>query len=197
MHPFLQKSLQSIQLFCESLNKSELEQHRRQGHFPFHADCLSCQAAKSTTQHRRKKKSVLSSKMACAFFFWNFEKAKKGSFKYLIMVNLTTGMKGVVPVQSDIHLSHRWIQAWLGEFNMSTECSEPIEIITDAEEVVSSFMKGAISHRTASCVKAPPQGHQTIGGAEAGVRAIKMRSALFGKICVRMAVMLASRIRQL
>ncbi|CAL1143354.1 unnamed protein product [Cladocopium goreaui] len=89
------------------------------------------------------------------------------------MVDLTTGMKGVAPVQSDIRLSHRWIQAWLGEFNMSTECSEPIEIITDAEEAVSSFMKGAINHRPASFVKAPPQGHQTIGGAEAGVRAIK------------------------
>ena len=50
------------------LNKSKLEQHRRQGHFPFHADCLSCQAAKSTTHHRRKKKSVLSSEMACDFF---------------------------------------------------------------------------------------------------------------------------------
>ncbi|CAL1151687.1 unnamed protein product, partial [Cladocopium goreaui] len=65
------------------------------------------------------------------------------------------------------------MEAWLGEFNMSTECPEPIEIITDAEEAVSSFMKGAINHRPASFVKAPPQGHQTIGGAEAGVRAIK------------------------
>ena len=155
------------------LNKSKLEQHRRQGHFPFHADCLSCQAAKSTTHHRRKKKSVLSSEIACDFFFLNLDKANKESFKYLIMVDLTTGMKGVAPVQSDIRLSHRWIQAWLGEFNMSTECPEPIEIITDAEEAASSFMKGAINHRPASFVKVPPQGHQTIGGAEAGVRAIK------------------------
>ena len=61
------------------LNKSKLEQHRRQGHFPFHADCLSCQAAKSTTHHRRKKKSVLSSEMACDFFFLNFDKEKKQS----------------------------------------------------------------------------------------------------------------------
>ena len=34
-------------------------------------------------------------------------------------------------------------------------------------------MKGAISHRPTSFVEAPPQSHQTIGGAEAGVRAIE------------------------
>ena len=90
------------------------------------------------------------------------------------MFDLTTERRGPSPVgQMDIHLSHRWIQAWHSEFNISTECPEPIEIITDAEEAVSSFMKGAISHRPASCLKAPPQAHQTIGGAEAGVRASK------------------------
>ena len=131
------------------------------------------------------------------FFFLNLDKANKESFKYLIMVDLTTGMKGVAPVQSDIRLSHRWIQAWLGEFNMSTECSEPIEIITDAEEAVSSFMKGAINHRPASFVKAPPQGHQTLVEQRLESEPLKMRSTLFGKTCVRMAVMFASGIRQL
>ena len=45
----------SNQAFALSANQQEeLEEHRRQGHMPFHPQCLECARGRSTFQHRRR-----------------------------------------------------------------------------------------------------------------------------------------------
>lgn len=150
---------------------SQLELHRMQGHFPYNPDCVACQASKSTVHHRRKKSGTMSSELACDFFF--LEVMPNIKYKFLVMVDTQTGMKGAVPIESDVRSQHSWIQAWLGEFNLANPSKYPLEIITDAETSVMALLKGAITHRALSCVKAAPQGHQTVGAAEAAVRSLK------------------------
>ena len=157
----------------KQLKIQDLDQHRRQGRFPYHPDCLACQAAKSTNAHRRKAKTTLSAEIACDFMYIKVHEQSKESYKYLVMADLVTGMKGVVPVENDVRVSHQWIRSWLGEFNLLTPAKEPIEVIADAEDAVAVLLKGAIDHRAVSFVKAPPQGHQTVGGAESCVRTLK------------------------
>ena len=56
--PGLAKRSFSVRVTIVSLSKEasdELEQHRRQGHMPFNAQCLECNRGRSVFQYRRKK----------------------------------------------------------------------------------------------------------------------------------------------
>ena len=94
-HPVVLKNNQRV--------RQSLEEHRNQGHFPFHEDCLSCSSAKSVTQRRRRNKDKIYSEISADFFF--IEK-----YKFLILVDMSTGMKGFVPISPVIKTNQAWLR---------------------------------------------------------------------------------------
>ena len=47
----------------------DLEQHRRQGHWPFHSQCLECARGRSVFQHRRKRDGQRETEIQADFMF--------------------------------------------------------------------------------------------------------------------------------
>ena len=157
-HPVVLKKNQRV--------RQSLEEHRSQGHFPFHADCLSCSSAKSVTQRRRRNKDKIYSEISAGFFFIE-------TYKFLILVDMSTGMKGFVPISPVIKTNQAWLRNWLHEFNLLGESRFPLEILTDAEESVSQLFLGLDIGRDYAVIKSAPQAHQTNGHAEGAIRILK------------------------
>ena len=157
-HPIVLKKNQRV--------RQSLEEHRNQGHFPFHEECLSCSAAKSVTQRRRRHKDRIYSEISADFFFLE-------TYKFLILVDMSTGMKGFVPTSPVIKTNQAWLRNWLNEFNLLGESRFPLEILTDAEEGVSQLFLGLDIGRDYAVLKSAPQAHQTNGHAEGAIRIVK------------------------
>ena len=148
---------------------SDLEEHRRQGRTPYLPTCPACNVLQSTSSFF---KSVIRD---CGRFF--FVPSKSGEqFKYLAIFDLNTGMRGCIPVESDIRRTQLWLESWLAEFCLvGTPNSEtyPLEVITDAEQSVGALFRSVQVNRAISISKAAPQGHETVGHAENTVRYLK------------------------
>ena len=114
-------------------NLDKLQEHGMQSHFPFHPDCLTCAAAKSTSHRRRKPKDAMQSDLICDFLFIPTGMRAPSTYKYLILADATTGMQGIAPVQADERSTQQWVKAWLAEFNLGGPSKYPLEIPTDAE----------------------------------------------------------------
>ena len=155
-------------------DKLSLDEHRRQGHFPFHPDCLACVSAKSTHQHRRRGNKNSSEICADFFFLKNVPPNSKEQWKFLIMVDVHTGMKACVPVLPNVINTRTWIKSWMNEFGFSGgESRYALEVLTDAEASVASLFKGVDLGRDIVFFKASPQSHQTVGHAEGAIRILK------------------------
>ena len=115
-------------------DKLSLDEHRHQGHLPFHPDCLACVSAKSTNQHRRRGSKNSSEICADFFFLKNVPPNSKEQWKFLIMVDVHTGMKACVPVLPNVINTRTWIKSWMSEFGLSGgESRYALEALTDAE----------------------------------------------------------------
>ena len=147
------------------LKQQSLEVHRMQGHQPFNPNCLTCVASKSVTQHRRgPKESKFEIYVDFAYLQGN---------KYLVIADPRTGMRGICPVSHDQRNTASWIRSWLSEFALLQASSFPLEVLSDAEDSLAVLFKNAEIGREISFSKAAPQGHESVGTAEAAVRAIK------------------------
>lgn len=154
-------------------NLDKLQEHRMQGHFPFHPDCLTCAAAKSTSHRRRKRKDAMQSELICDFLFIPTGMRAPSTYKYLILADAITGMRGIAPVETDARSTQQWVKAWLAEFNLVGPSKYPLEILTDAEQAVTALLRGIDVGRALSIVRGAPQAHQSVGAAENSVRVMK------------------------
>ena len=138
-----------------------------QSHFPFHPDCLTCAAAKSTSHRRRKPKDAMQFVISYSF------QLAPSTYKYLILADATTGMQGIAPVQADERSTQQWVKAWLAEFNLGGPSKYPLEIPTDAEAPVTALLRGVDVGSALSIVQGAPQAHQSVGAAENSIRGMK------------------------
>lgn len=164
--------------------EDQLLQHRAQGHFPFHPQCVQCQASRSVFQHRRKRESTeqrrMSTEVVADFFYVSTrgevtEKGQSDSFRFLVISERATSSVGCVYVGKDVAEARQGVVAWLNEFGLqSSEAS--IVLITDSETAVSKLVTGACEGYSFIVRKAAPQAHEAVGVAERHVRT--MREAL-------------------
>ena len=168
----------------------ELEQHRRQGHMPFNAQCLECNRGRSVFQHRRKKEGSKDAELQADFCFLSqtgevsLEESER-AVKILVIAESMSGCLGAIVIGSDNKAVQRQLKEWLDHFGLlSKETS--IVIRTDAEISVGELIGRSVGNYNFMVRRAGPQQHRSIGSAERGVREIKeslsvLRSDLNGQ----------------
>ena len=120
--------------------------HRLRGHVPFAAWCSHCVKAKGIKQHRRRSKDDrLQVALAADFLYL-------GDFKVLALHERSTSSIGAVVMTSDLARDRNVFCKWLQEMGVPSTGGVSIQLTTDAEPAVASFITGA------------SQGHQWMGG---------------------------------
>ena len=132
-----------------------------QGHFPFHPDCLTCAAAKSTSHRRRKRKDAMQSELICDFLFIPTGMRAPSTYKYLILSDAITGMRGVAPVTCG-PLSNG-SKPGLQNSTFYRAFVILLRILTDAAPAVTALLRGVDVGRALSIVRGAPQAHQPAG----------------------------------
>ena len=154
----------------------ELEQHRRQGHVPFHAQCLECARGRSVFQHRRKRESSKQVELQADFGFLSQTgeismQESERAVKILVISEMMSGSLGAI-VMGDEARVHRQLKEWLDHFGIASK-DTTVVVRTDAEIAVGEVFSRAIAGYKFMIRRASPQQHRSIGAAERGVREIK------------------------
>ena len=163
------------------LTPQEMAAHRLRGHVPFEPSCETCQACKGVHRHARKRTNKgLSVVIQADFAFFNRDSESvtdledDGSLlKFLVLKETFSSSHGAVLMSNDKQRDQQALIKWLDEFGLRTSDGVvSIELQTDAEDAVSSFVAGC-SQYAFHVKKAAPQSHESAGHAERTVRAVK------------------------
>ena len=152
--------------------RSELEAHRNQGHTPHNPNCLECARGRTTFKHRRRSGDVIESEVQADFGFISqhgevSETESPGAIKVLVMTEMVSNAIAYVVVSTK----------WLLHFGLESERMS-IVLHTDAEQAVRNLVTSSSSRFSFQVRKAGNQQHQSIGGAERGVRRMKESLAI-------------------
>ena len=154
------------------LTEAEMTSHRLRGHVPFAAWCSHCVKAKGIKQHRRRSQDDrLQIALAADFLFI-------GDFKVLALHERSTSSIGAIVMTSDVSRDRNVFCKWLQEMGVSSVGGVSIQLTTDAEPAVASFITGASQGHQWMVEWSSPQNHDFIGAAERTVRTIKEGLAL-------------------
>ena len=163
------------------LTPQEMAAHRLRGHVPFEPSCETCQSCKGVHRHARKRTNKgLDVVIQADFDFFNRDSEMAtdleddGSLlKFLVLKETFSSSHGAVLMSNDKQRDQQALIKWLDEFGLRTSDGVvSIELQTDAEDAVSSFVAGC-SQYAFHVKKAAPQSHESAGHAERTVRAVK------------------------
>ena len=163
------------------LTPQEMAAHRLRGHVPFEPSCETCQSCKGVHRHARKRTNRgLDVVIQADFAFFNRDSElvtdleDDGSLlKFLVLKETFSSSHGAVLMSNDKQRDQQALIKWLDEFGLRTSDGVvSIELQTDAEDAVSSFVAGC-SQYAFHVKKAAPQSHESAGHAERTVRAVK------------------------
>ena len=163
------------------LTPQEMAAHRLRGHVPFEPSCETCQSCKGVHRHARKRTNKgLDVVIQADFAFFNRDSElvtdleDDGSLlKFLVLKETFSSSHGAVLMSNDKQRDQQALIKWLDEFGLRTSDGVvSIELQTDAEDAVSSFVAGC-SQYAFHVKKAAPQSHESAGHAERTVRAVK------------------------
>ena len=162
--------------------RNELEDHRNRGHTPHNPNCLECARGRSTFKHRRRSGDVIESEIQADFGFISqqgevSEMETEGAIKILVMTEMASNAIAYVVVDEDISKTRALITKWLLHFGLESERMSII-LHTDAEQAVRSLITSSSTRFSFQVRKASNQQHQSIGGAERGVRRMKESLAI-------------------
>ena len=156
----------------------DLEQHRRQGHWPFHSQCLECARGRSVFQHRRKRDGQRETEIQADFMFLSQRgelsvEETQGAVKILLLVECFSSCFGAVVVREPEE-TKRQIKKWLDHFGVKSRFTAVV-IHTDAEVAVGNLVGQASGEGdyTFHVRRAGPQQHASIGRGERAVRELK------------------------
>ena len=173
------------------LTEAEMASHRLRGHVPFAAWCSHCVKAKGIKQHRRRSKDDRLQVALAADFL------HLGDFKVLALHERSTSSIGAVVMTSDVARDRNVFCKWLQEMGVSSTGGVSIQLTTDAEPAVASFITGASQGHQWMVEKASPQNHDFIGAAERTVRTIKEGLALIQSELAEQHMTLAMTVQSL
>ncbi|CAE7318825.1 unnamed protein product [Symbiodinium sp. CCMP2592] len=160
--------------------KEELEVHRMRGHIPFMPGCPHCQKTRGVTQHRRGKDvGNRPVELQADFCYINLvtgtfvkDQPNAPNMKILVMTEMSTRMVGCALVGTSADHTSTWIRYWMNAFGLTTAGSAVL-LRTDSETAVSALIRRANLGIRVVTQKAPPQGHESVGGVERAVRTLK------------------------
>ena len=162
--------------------RNELEAHRNQGHTPHNPNCLECARGRTTFKHRRRARDFIESEVQADFGFISqhgevSETESPGAIKILVMTEMVSNAIAYVVVGEDTNKVRAQITKWLLHFGLESERMSII-LHTDAEQAVRNLVTSSSSRFSFQVRKAGNQQHQSIGGAERGVRRMKESLAI-------------------
>ena len=162
--------------------QNELEAYRNQGHTPHNPNCLECARGRTTFKHRRRSGDVIESEVQADFGFISqhgevSETESPGAIKVLVMTEMVSNAIAYVVVSEDVNKVRAQITKWLLHFGLESERMS-IVLHTDAEQAVRNLVTSSSSRFSFQVRKAGNQQHQSIGGAERGVRRMKESLAI-------------------
>ena len=160
--------------------KEELEMHRMRGHIPFMSECPHCRMTRGVTQHRRGKDvSNRPVELQADFCFINLvtgtfvkDQPSAPNMKVLVLTEMSTKMLGCALVGTSADHTSKWIRYWMNAFGLTTAGSAVL-LRTDSETAVSALIRRANLGIRVVTQRAPPQGHESVGGVERAVRSLK------------------------
>ena len=160
--------------------KEELEMHRMRGHIPFMSECPHCRMTRGVTQHRRGKDvSNRPVELQADFCFINLvtgtfvkDQPSAPNMKVLVLTEMSTRMLGCALVGTSADHTSKWIRYWMNAFGLTTAGSAVL-LRTDSETAVSALIRRANLGIRVVTQRAPPQGHESVGGVERAVRSLK------------------------
>ena len=167
----------SNQVFALSATQQEeLEEHRRQGHMPFHPQCLECARGRSTFQHRRRAGGARQAEIQADFAFLSqtgevSHVESERAVKLLVLVEMFSKAIGVVVV-GETEQTKTEVKTWLNHFGLASQ-NTSVVVRTDAERAVGDLIGRSSGSYTFEIRRAAPQQHAPVGGAEHGVRHVK------------------------
>ena len=92
--------------------------------------------------------------------------------KFLVMTEMSTRMVGCALVGTNADHTSTWIRYWMNAFGLTTAGSAVL-LRTDSETAVSALIRRANLGIRVVTQRAPPQGHESVGGVERAVRSLK------------------------
>ena len=160
--------------------KEELEMHRMRGHIPFMSECPHCRMTRGVTQHRRGKDvSNRPVELQADFCFINLvtgtfvkDQPSAPNMKVLVLTEMSTRMLGCALVGTSADHTSKWIRYWMNAFGLTTAGSAVL-LRTDSETAVSALIRRANLGIRVVTQRAPPQGHESVGGVERAVHSLK------------------------
>ncbi|CAK8991820.1 CCHC-type domain-containing protein [Durusdinium trenchii] len=158
---------------------ADLEQHRRQGHVPFHPNCLECAKGRSVFQHRRQKDGERQAEVQADFAFISSKgevsrEETSEAVKVLVMTDLLSTARGYVVVGTNVDASRRQIVQRLDHFGLKSKGTRVSLVVhSDAEVAVGEMIAKGAEGYSLLVRRAAPQQHQAIGAAERAVRELK------------------------
>ena len=158
----------------------ELEQHRAQGHTPFHPGCVECARGRSVFSHRRRSEEGLQCEIQADFCYLKSQgeiledDQGLGNVKILVLTELVSNAVGYIVVTSDLKAVKKRISKWLELFGLaSTSGATSVVLHTDAEQAVGDLISDCSERISFLVRKANPQQHRSVGAAERAVRRLK------------------------
>ena len=160
--------------------KEELEMHRMRGRIPFMSECPHCRMTRGVTQHRRGRDvSNRPVELQADFCFINLvtgtfvkDQPSAPNMKVLVLTEMSTRMLGCALVGTSADHTSKWIRYWMNAFGLTTAGSAVL-LRTDSETAVSALIRRANLGIRVVTQRAPPQGHESVGGVERAVRSLK------------------------
>ena len=187
LHPLKDSSGSALQLstaistdptLCPlTASQVDLETHRRQGHTPFHPQCVECAKGRSVFQHRRARAGQREFEIQADFAFLSqvgeiSREESERAFKVLVMSEVVSNAVGYVVVGDDLDLVRKHVVQWLEHFGMVSK-EVAVVVHTDAEVAVGELIGRSTGRFNFMVRRASPQQHQSIGHAEKSVRSLK------------------------
>ena len=135
---------------------------------------------RGTTQHRRTK-DVKDRPVALQadFCFINLvtgtfakDQPTAPNMKVLVMTEMSTRMIGCLLVGTNADNTSSWVRCWMNALGLDIAGSAVL-LRTDSETAVSALIKRANLGIRIVTQRAPPQGHEAVGGVERAVRTLK------------------------
>ena len=149
-------------------SEAELLAHKLRGHTPYMPWCVHCQKSKGVTHHRRRSADEKLQIVLAADFFYIDD------LKGLALSERASGAIGAIVMTGDVTKDRANLVHWLAEMGLTAQDGGvAIQLCTDSEAAVSSFVTGATSAMNWTVERASPQGHEHVGAAERAVRTVK------------------------
>ena len=158
--------------------EAQLEQHRRQGHFPHHPQCIECAKGRSVFQHRRRGLQHIECEVQADFAFVtktgevSEEDSRRSTMKVLVLTELLSSCVGFVIISDNLVQVNSDIEKWLDSFGLTSSMTSII-LHTDQEKAVGDVVTKATRKYLFQIRRAAPQQHRSIGAAERAVRKLK------------------------